>query len=265
LLLTVDRIAVLALFDFEMRRDPVADEGYRVDRQGSVVRLIGRDDHCIVYSHFTAAEAASGVAEQTAEFRRRGQLLEWKVYAHDEPPVLSRLLAEAGYVPKPTETLMVFDLAEPLRAPPLPPGVEIRRITTPSGLDDFETVEHAAFGRDGSFARRMLEGRLGNPDVGAYVAYRDGAPVAAGRVERAPGRSFAGIWGGGTVPPSRGLGLYRALVAERAVWSRDRGAKYLMVEALVDTSRPILERIGFVPLSDVVGWELAPPGHDPTP
>jgi GNAT superfamily N-acetyltransferase len=254
----VDRNAVLALFDSELRQDPFADQGYRVDRKGSVVRLIGRDDHCILFSKLSDAEAPAVVAEQTAEFRARGQLLEWKVYSHDEPRVLPQLLAEAGYVAKPTETLMVFDLAEPLEPPPLPPDVEIRRIRSAEGLDDFEAAETAAFGRGESFARKVLEGRLDNPDVGAYVAYRGGAPVAAGRIERVPGRSFAGIWGGGTAPEHRRLGIYRALVAERAAFARERGARYLMVEALVDTSRPILERIGFEPLADVVGWELLP-------
>jgi GNAT superfamily N-acetyltransferase len=254
----MDRTAALALFDAEMRQNPVPEAGFRVDRKGSVVRLIGAEDHCIVYSRFSPGELAAGVAEQTEEFRARGQFLEWKVYSHDEPHDLSRWLARAGYVPKPTETLMVYDLATPLEAPELPPGIEIRRITDDSGLEDYVAAEQAAFGRPEPTARRVLEGRLGQSDVAAYVAYRAGAPVAAGRVERAPGRSFAGIWGGGTAPSSRRLGIYRSLVAERAKWARERGAGFLMVEALVDTSRPILERLGFVALAEVVGWELAP-------
>jgi GNAT superfamily N-acetyltransferase len=258
--LPVDREQVRALFDREMRREPHAEEGYRVDRNGSVVRLLGREDHCVLYSRFRPEEAAAGVAEQTAEFRSWGLPVEWKVYSHDEPPELPRRLAEVGYAAKPRETLMVFDLSAPLESPSLPPGSEIRRLRADPELADFERVERAAFGREGTFSRKFLEGRLENPDLAAFVAYERGLPVAAGRVERVPGRSFAGIWGGGTVPEARRQGYYRGLVAERAAFARDRGARYLMVEALVDTSRPILEKIGFVALADVVGWELAMPG-----
>jgi GNAT superfamily N-acetyltransferase len=257
----VDRAALLALFDSEMRRDPHADLGYRVEKQGSIVRLIGPSDHCIVYSHLAGSEARAAVAHQAAEFRARGEPVEWKVYAHDEPPELPALLAEAGFVPKPRETLMIFDLGGALRGPALPPDVEIRQVRTPAGLEDLEAVELAAFDRSEPTSRKLIADRLADPDLGVFVAYRSGVPVAGGRVDRVPGRSFAGIWGGGTVPEYRGQGLYRALVAARADFARARGARFLMVEALVDTSRPILERIGFVPLSDVIGWELLPPAQ----
>ena len=259
----VDRTAVLSLFDSEMRQDPYADPGYRIEKQGSIVRMIGPTEHCIVYSRLALSEAPRAVAEQAADFRARRQPVEWKVYAHDVPKELPDLLAGAGFLPKPRETLMVFDLSSRLPAPPLSVDIEIRQVRTPAGLDDLETVELAAFDRTEPTSRHLVGGRLSDPDLGVFVAYRAGAPVAGGRVDRVPGRSFAGLWGGGTVPEFRGRGIYRALVAARADFARARGARFLMVEALVDTSRPILERIGFQPLSDVVGWELVPPEGDP--
>jgi GNAT superfamily N-acetyltransferase len=260
----VDPTAVLALFDQEMRREPYADADFRVDRKGSVVRLLGSKEHCVLYSRFAPEEAVAGVAEQTAEFRALGLPVEWKVYSHDQPPEVPRLLAEAGYVAKPPETLMVYDLTEPFPPSPRVDGIEIRRIRSPSEARDLESVGRAAFGRtEASDPDRVLD-RLDDPELAVFVAYHGSVPVAGGRVECVPGRSFAGLWGGGTVPEFRGRGVYRTLVGARAAFARERGARYLMVEALDGTSRPILERIGFVPLAGVIGWELRPEPRPPS-
>jgi len=50
------------------------------------------------------------------------------------------------------------------------------------------------------------------------------------------------------VPGWRGRGVYRALVAHRARVAAERGYRYLQVDAS-DESRPILERLGFHPLT----------------
>ncbi|HZZ34676.1 MAG TPA: GNAT family N-acetyltransferase, partial [Caulobacteraceae bacterium] len=89
------------------------------------------------------------------------------------------------------------------------------------------------------------------------VAYAGVAPVAAGRLEMIPGSAFAGLYGGGTAPEQRGRGVYRALVAARAAEARARGYRYLTVDAR-ETSRPILERLGFQRLATVRGWMLRP-------
>ena len=63
-----------------------------------------------------------------------------------------------------------------------------------------------------------------------------------------PGVDFAGLFGGVTLPEFRGRGLYKATVARRAELARERGYRWLYVDAL-PTSRPILERLGFVKLT----------------
>jgi GNAT superfamily N-acetyltransferase len=97
--------------------------------------------------------------------------------------------------------------------------------------------------------------RLADPAFALYVAYADGRPVASARAEFPPGRSFAGLWGGGTISEYRGRGIYRALVQARAEEARRRGYRYLRVDAR-DTSRPILERLGFIALTPIIEWRL---------
>ena len=62
------------------------------------------------------------------------------------------------------------------------------------------------------------------------------------------GTEFAGLWGGSTLPGWRGRGIYRALVGRRAQLAAQLGVKYLLVDASA-ASRPILERLGFVPIT----------------
>ena len=56
----------------------------------------------------------------------------------------------------------------------------------------------------------------------------------------------------------RRRGIYRALVAARARLAVQRGYRYLQVDAS-DDSRPILERLGFVPLTITVPYVFTPP------
>ena len=83
----------------------------------------------------------------------------------------------------------------------------------------------------------------------AVVAIVDGQPVSGGRVDFEDGVEFAGLFGGITLPEYRRRGLYRATVAKRAELARERGYRWLYSDAL-PTSRPILERLGFVAADD---------------
>jgi ribosomal protein S18 acetylase RimI-like enzyme len=273
---------ILSRFDAEMRIDPPADPGIRYERSGTVVRAIG-EWHAVVFAQLTPDDADAVIAREVAFFRSlagrprlRGPeagaadendgatlMLEWKVYGHDLPVDLGRRLATAGFEPDELETLVVFDLAAGMvdegGAGATLSGLEIRRVTDLPGLADFIAVAGMAFGRDRAWQDERLSqfgSRLTDPAAGFYVAYTDGRAVASARAEFPPGRSFAGLWGGGTVPEYRGRGIYRALVRARAVEARRRGYRFLRVDAR-ETSRPILERLGFIALTDIVEWRLS--------
>ena len=134
----------------------------------------------------------------------------------------------------------------------------VRRVTNLAELDDFVAASNQAFGDTQATDRRSAyAAHLDSPDLILFVAYVAGAPVASARLETAPGRAFGQLYGGGVAPAHRGLGAYRALVDARVAWARDQGLKYLSTEAR-ETSRPILQRLGFIPAVRETTWVLSP-------
>ncbi|MFJ9536040.1 GNAT family N-acetyltransferase [Streptomyces sp. NPDC101225] len=249
----MDHASVLALFDRDMREGARPDgPGARVERSGNVVRQLSTAHgwNGVVWSGLDETDADAAIAEQIACFSGLGRAFEWKLYGHDRPEDLGRRLRAAGFVPEPEETLMVAEVAAlDLGAEP-PEGIRLAPVTDAAGVGLVAQAHEKAFGTDGSRLRERLLARLTQaPDtVLATVALAGDLPVSAARLELVPGTRFAGLWGGGTVEPWRGRGIYRALVAHRARAARDRGYRYLQVDAS-DLSRPILERLGFEALS----------------
>jgi GNAT superfamily N-acetyltransferase len=212
----VDRSEILALFDEQMRRAPAGPDGLFVGDGWSAVLWPPTDGD--VESLVTRMHELPGHVE-------------WKYYAHDGPELRERLVA-AGLEPEDEETVVV---AEAASIPPPPADVELRE-----EVHAFVELAARVFGRDhgSGFPERAIP----------VVAYVDDQPVSGGRVDFEEGVEFAGLFGGVTLPEFRGRGLYRATVARRAELARERGYRYLYVDAL-PTSRPILERLGFVALT----------------
>jgi GNAT superfamily N-acetyltransferase len=209
----VDTTQILGLFDEQMRRKAAPDCLY-VGNGWSAV-LWRPDD--------------GEIEPLVARMREVPGHVEWKYYSHDGPELRERLLA-AGLVPEDEETVVVAEAAS--IAPP-PAEVELR-----VAAQEFEDLAAHVFGK-----------RYGLPEKAvAVVAMVDGQPVSGGRVDFEDGVEFAGLYGGITLPEYRGRGLYRATVAKRAELARERGYRWLYSDAL-PTSRPILERLGFVPLT----------------
>ena len=211
----MDPTEILPLFDDQMRRRAAPDHLF-VGKQWSAV-LWRPDD--------------GEVEPLIARMRELPGHVEWKYYSHDGPELRERLLA-AGLEPEDEETVVV---AEAASIPPPPADVELRIAT-----DEFIELAERVFGRShGS----------GLPEVSvAVVAVVDDQPVSGGRVDFEDGVEFAGLFGGITSPEYRRRGLYRAVVAKRAELARERGYRWLYSDAL-PTSRPILEQLGFVPLT----------------
>ncbi|MEU8993182.1 GNAT family N-acetyltransferase [Streptomyces sp. NPDC048558] len=258
----MDHAAVLALFDRDVREGARPDgPDALVERVGGVVRQVSSAHgwNGIVWSDLGDASVDEAIAEQIAHFSGLGREFEWKLYGHDLPADLGQRLRDAGFTSRPEETLMIGEVAGlTLDAEP-PEGIRVLPVTDRAGVDLVAEVHEKAFGADGSGLRHQLLGRLtAAPDtVVAVVALAGDTPVSAARMELVPGTRFAGLWGGGTVKGWRGRGLYRALVAHRARAAADRGYRYLQVDAM-STSRPILERLGFEPLTTTTPYVYTP-------
>ncbi|MFD5340801.1 GNAT family N-acetyltransferase [Streptomyces hawaiiensis] len=249
----MDHAELLALFDRHLREGARPDgPDARVELTGGVVRQVASPQgwNGVVWSALDEAGADAAIAGQIGHYTGLGLDFEWKLYGHDGPADLGRRLRAAGFTPEPQETLMIGE-ADALGLDTEPPaGVRVVQVTDPAGVDLVADVHEKAFGADSSWLRRRLLARLsGDPDtVVAVVAMAGDEPVSAARMELVPGTPFAGLWGGGTVQGWRGRGIYRTLVAHRAHAARTLGYRYLQVDAS-SRSRPILERLGFVPLT----------------
>ncbi|MFE7241583.1 GNAT family N-acetyltransferase [Streptomyces sp. NPDC057582] len=250
--MTHDRDILLTLFDRELREHARPDgPGVRVERTADVVRQAGAADdwNGVVWSSpgLDAVRADAAIAEQVEHFTALGhEAFEWKLYAHDRPADLGQRLVRAGFVAQPPETLLVAPVADLPTTVELPEGVTLRTVTDAAGVELMAAAHERAFGSDGSRLRHQVLARLAAaPDsfVGVLAMVGD-EPVSSARMELYPGTGFAGLWGGGTVEPWRGRGIYRALVAYRARIAAERGFRYLQVDA-TDLSRPILQRLGF--------------------
>ena len=249
----MDAAAVLARYDAEIRADPAPETGVTSIWADGVLRTEGAYN-LIGWWDFPAEATDAIVAREAAHFA--GREVEWKLFSHDGPAGLESALAAAGFTPDEPETFLVLDLET--HAPPFDPpaGIEARQVSDPAGAADLVAVSDAAFGRSEPWRLEALIARLDDPTQALFVAYDRGAEVSSGRLELAPGRAFAGLYGGGTIPNYQGRGVYRALVAARAAEARRRGHRYITVDAR-ETSRPILERLGFEALATVRGWVLA--------
>ena len=217
----MDSTEILALFDEQVRRPNDPDGLFIGDGWSAVLRPPPDAD----------------VERLVARMREVPGHVEWKYYSHDLPADLPERLVAAGLVPEDEETVVATEASS---IPPPPADVDLRIVTE-------EFVDLAA---------RVFGSRFELPEKAvAVIAVVDGEPVSGGRVDLEDGTAFAGLFGGVTLPEFRGRGLYRATVAKRAELAREGGYRWLYSDAL-PTSRPILERLGFVAITTTTPFTL---------
>ncbi|WP_033340254.1 GNAT family N-acetyltransferase [Catenuloplanes japonicus] len=266
----LDARALLATYDAQLRAhmpDPLPD-GATVERDGPLLRLRGLDEGgFLTYTDLgglDGAELDALIARQTAYFTERGQSVEWKLHGHDLPADLADRLTAAGFVPEETETVIVGAVA-PLAAaiPVVPEGVRLREVTSRDELDRIARLGEAIYPATSRtwWADGMEREIAADPQsVTIVIAETDDDArtlVCAGWIRYIAGTAFGTLWGGGTLPEYRRRGIYKALVAYRARLADQRGFTLLQVDAS-DESRPILERLGFTPLTTTTPFVFRP-------
>lgn len=198
------------------------------------------------------ADVPRALAEIRALLRERGRSgAEWELGESCTPPDLVNQLLELGLcrdAEEPLATGMV------LRGPvggDLPPGVTTRRVASAEEIVLAREIQHAAFGGigdGGGLEQARTDFRAEGVTGATFLAFVNGEAAAAGYAAYTPFGLL--LFGGATLPGFRGRGAYRALVAARAAEAAARGTPALVTHA-GRMSRPVLERMGFVPVARI--------------
>jgi GNAT superfamily N-acetyltransferase len=218
-----------------------------VERTERIVRILLPHWRGVLWSDLDETTADAAIAGEIARFDGLGEF-EWKYYSYDEPADLPDRLVAAGFKAEDTETLLIGDVERLPHESELPDGIDLREITDEAGVEAMARVNLEGFGEqagEGFRSQVLKEIRAGRTRMA--VAFAGERPVSMGRVEFYAGTEFGGLFGGATVPEFRGRGIFRAIVAQRVAWATAAGCRYLQTDAS-DDSRPILERLGFIPV-----------------
>ncbi|MEI8409904.1 MULTISPECIES: GNAT family N-acetyltransferase [unclassified Kribbella] len=256
--------ALLAAYDEQLRG---ASEGADVptSQDGPVIRVEYPSRGFVSYRSLAGldgAELDALIARQRDYFAAKGQAVEWKLRGHDLPADLPDRLRAAGFVPEDEETILIAEsaaIAERLRGRDSVDGVVVRLTTDRNDFERIAAMESSVWGEDWSWLTDELVRHHTSGHTDIYVAEAAGQVVSAAWAVYKPGTDFTGLWGGSTLPDWRGRGIYKALVAVRAARAIELGYKYLQVDAS-DNSSPILQRLGFLPVTTTTPWVHTPGG-----
>jgi GNAT superfamily N-acetyltransferase len=260
-----DAARLLSAYDAQLR-DLVPDPlpaGMIVERDGPILRFLHLGGRGFVtyrdLGGLEGAELDQLIARQVRLFAERGSRFEWKLRGHDRPADLPERLRAAGLVPEDEETIEIAPVSLVAGPPRLPEGVALREAAGRRDLERIEAMEKTVFGTDHGPLADVLEAeRDADPDgITIVLAEAGEAVVCAGWIRFEGGTDFATLWGGGTLPAWRHRGVYRAMVACRANLAARRGFRLLQTDAS-SASRPILEALGFIPVTTTTPYIWSP-------
>jgi GNAT superfamily N-acetyltransferase len=261
----IDAGALRMAYDAQTRRrvPAVQPAGDSYELIGPLLRITGQYRGFIETAGdvgLRGPELDALIREQRDFFARRGEAVEWKTRAHDEPADLPQRLIAAGFHPEEAETVMIGLADQMVSGPALPDGVTLRQVTDRADFERIAAMHTEVWAADWSWLATDLESRMtADPwAITVFAADAGAEVVAAGWVVFMSGTEFAGLWGGSTRQEWRGRGIYRALVAARARLASSRGFRYLQVDASAN-SAPILIRLGFVPVTVTTPYVWTPP------
>jgi hypothetical protein len=175
----------------------------------------------------------------------------WWLDPDARPSDLHERLLALGFAEPHDRGAVLHALACVAPPPAGPADVEVRRVET---FDDhlaavevmWETFETPADRRDQQRPHLRTEfeaARAAGVPV-TFLARLGGRPAGVGRSVYSDRGVF--LIAGGVLEWARGRGVYKALVRARWDDAAARGTPALVTEAIVDTSYPILTRVGFV-------------------
>jgi ribosomal protein S18 acetylase RimI-like enzyme len=256
---------LLTFYDRELRENPPhPGPGYRIERTATVTRFVGPTntaaDNCVIFSRLDEGSADAAIAAELAYFAAAGRAFEWKLYEHDRPADLAQRLLARGFTAETPETVLVREVAAVAPARPADPAITIRRLRDPAALAAVLAIQNAVWNEDHAWLIDSLARELTHDPqaLEVLIAEAGAAPIASSWMRCQGGTQFASLWGAATLPDYRGRGLYSALVARHAATARDHGFRLLTVDANAN-SRPVLEKVGFRPLTGTRPYVWHPP------
>jgi hypothetical protein len=183
----------------------------------------------------------------------------WWIGPSAQPENLVELLEARGFRAAPDgPELRAMALTSP--PPETPSEIEVRRVET---FDDFvasREVQWDAFAtpderreQQRPHMRTEFDESIEHGTPRSFLALLDGKPAATGMA--LPSARGVFLIAGSTATWARGRGLYRALVRARWDYAVERGTPALVTEALIDTSFPILRRLGFAEVCTIRRFE----------
>ncbi|PKN83603.1 MAG: hypothetical protein CVU46_16505 [Chloroflexi bacterium HGW-Chloroflexi-8] len=258
----MDNSEMLAIFDKEVRRECEWTR-MRRDVLPNLVRYtltdVGHGGGHISWSELTNETADAAIQSQIDYFKTLNVDFEWKYYSHDLPVDLPQRLIAHGFKSDEPEALMVADIND---LPPIYWSMDVTfvvRVTTPHEVDEIVRMESEVWGHEISgFAAGMKYDLEHHPkNISVFAVWQDGRIVSAAWTHYLHPTSFATLWGGSTLKQYRRHGFYTALLAVRAREARERGFRFLQVDASPD-SQPILAKHGFKCLGYSTPYEWEP-------
>lgn len=200
----------------------------RIEREGVVFVSGDEDDVAVVVGPMTPQRL----------FALTDAFFEGGVYVVvdvDCAPLVDEALRAADWVLDEEEQALVL-APIPVSPPPLP-GLDIRRVATQQGLDDYFAVTRTSRRYIPSLAAAL------DPDVALFVGYVDGAPVATSRVSCLD--EVGDLMGVVTEDVYRRRGIGTAMTWAAIEAARQRGCTAITLSA-TEMGLPIYQRMGFV-------------------
>lgn len=209
----------------------------------------------VIYSQVDAARADAAIDRVVAEYAADGHPVKWCVGPWTKPDDFGERLARRGFSSWDVRGMAALaaraidrsERADVAGRGHEPRGVAVEEITEqampayvatavrgwslPPGQETAELASHLAALR----ARRR---------VARFFAARVGGEIAATTALFLKG-DHAYLAGAQVLPPHRGKGIYRALVAARLAFLAERGIALAVTHAREATSAPILAHLGF--------------------
>lgn len=243
----MDVLEFMRLYGLHERKN-LTMPGYHSEISGCVTRLVSDSRFGSLIADFSLNESnlSSEIQKQIQYFDSLNKHFEWKIYDTDEPKNIGSVLTGFGFKKAETEAFMVLDL-EATEDSFFDPGtIEVTRITDRQGIIDAVAVQEMVWDREfTTFSDQLFDILVADQkSMSLYVVYDQGHPVSSARISFNADSPFAGLWSGATVKEFRGKGYFTALLKTRALEAKNRGVKYLTIDAS-EMSRKIVEKYGF--------------------